>query len=111
MTSDELVYYALSKSGFPGHHGPSVLQDDVTPRWHFWRCDGGETYAEDCTYGRFTRYHAEIRMSEWSAEAEEAFERALSALGPYAREDDSFDEGNFVTGYRFSVCEVEDAEV
>lgn len=85
MTPDEHVYQALTGSGIKGTKVAWPLGGSPPLPWFTYRHDKkGEFFADDSNYAKMQRYDIDLYQKEPDDDERNAFEEALSTIGPYA---------------------------
>ena len=101
MTPDETVYSLLCESGLKGTKvGWPVGGAPPLPWFTYERRKGGEVFADDSNYAKMRRYDVDLYQREADEAVQEAFETALSTVGPYACTEEWISSENcWVTSY------------
>ena len=107
MSADEIIFAALAPIGVPGTRDMWPLEERPTmPRYRYQRTGGGEFHADDANHAALPRYRVTLEGGEYAPATIDAFDEAISALGPCAY-DEGYDDatGEFVSMWTFTLCE------
>lgn len=96
MTEDALVFSTLSgMTNLPGTKLAWPIGDVPSLPWFvYYRDRKGEVHADNDNYFLMPRYKAELYIKENDPELVDAFEEAVSTLGPYRHRETWLDSEN-----------------
>lgn len=96
MTEDALVFQTLTgMTGLPGAKLAWALGEAPSLPWFvYYRDRKGELHADNDNYFILPRYKAELYIKENDPELVNAFEEAVSTLGPYRHREVWLDSEN-----------------
>lgn len=104
--TDDFVFEVLSQAGIPGvHRAWGVDAEPPLPWFVYYLTGGGEVHADGRNYAALPRYRAELHTDETDSPLVDAFEAAVSEIGPYVYGEE-YDSRNaaFVSTFDFTVC-------
>ena len=85
MTPDETVFEILSTSGMPGTKNAWPYGKRPALPWFTYKhLKQGEFFADNRNYAKLQRYDVDLYQGEADDAERDAFEEALSQVGPYA---------------------------